>query len=597
MSDSNYISFILSLLLKKTHIPTEYHNQIAEVKRMLQSDSSGIIDSLLDYAISAATVNFYVETNNPAFNSLIEKWLFEIINADYKGQVPRGITALAQEYYKERWKSSSFPVLKIVDWKEVDKYLVPSKIFFVDGESIYSEKKTDTDKIKISDYNYFLGSDKTDKLGDTCIITKPYERWYTEYPTPYLIKRGIYLNWKIINNLKSKQIETLDQIIPYLMLVQKGTEALATTGTKKYTQKELEDVKTQLQDLMTELRDNYTDKKVPLRVSQFDEEIKHLIPDLKSLFATDIFTQAEKNLLAGLGFVDIAEAVSSTRRESVLNPKPFIAEIRSGVDGFKEILSELIWRINDKNVKLHPKYTALKFSITNSPIKGLSTDDFKGLVRSLYDRGLLSKETTVELIGEVEFDTEVRRRTIESKKGLDETLYPPIIVNSEEKGTDFPSEDPEEVTQENVPDDKKGLEKKNYNMATIEAAPYAELKDLSDRVKNSCEITVQRIWMKTFNSVYNSNTYKDLDINAKDVLAAKIAWSQIRKMAKKSGGKWTLKSKYTKASQEALQKEKTLKIVDNTLDTLIKTRQLEIKEKQSDLLDKLLDTGEENENI
>ena len=32
-------------------------------------------------------------------------------------------------------------------------------------------------------------------------------RWFDEYPRPYLVRRGIYKNWKIVNMIKNKEID------------------------------------------------------------------------------------------------------------------------------------------------------------------------------------------------------------------------------------------------------------------------------------------------------------------------------------------------------------------------------------------------------
>ena len=54
-----------------------------------------------------------------------------------------------------------------------------------------------------------------------------------------------------------------------------------------------------------------------------------------------------------------------------------------------------------------------EININTSPITEFLTDDAKTMLRSLYDRGLLSKQTTTELLGEVSYDIEVIRKEIE----------------------------------------------------------------------------------------------------------------------------------------------------------------------------------------
>ena len=318
-TDPNVLNLIISSLLKKIIVPTIYQERVKAVKTMLEDDMSGLVDSLTDFAVDSASVNFTVETDNEKVTQILKKWL-EKVNAGYNGQIPRGIDALAEEYFKERWKSSSFPILKITKWENIDGLSVPTKMFFVDGESVRAEDKEKDDTTKtLFSYNYYLGSGKNDPLDKGVIITKPYGRWFDKYPNPYLIKRGVYHNWKIIQSLKNKQTEILDQIIPYLFLVKKGSEALDLQD-KGYTQEDLKSVKNDLEKLVKTIRELQTGQTTPTRVTNWDEELKHLIPDLEVIFKRELFAVAEREILSGLGFIDVVEATSTSRRESVLNP-------------------------------------------------------------------------------------------------------------------------------------------------------------------------------------------------------------------------------------------------------------------------------------
>ena len=135
-----FMNSLFSLLLKKIIVPTNYHDRVECVKTMLEDDVSGLVDSLTDFSVQTASVNFGIETDSSELTKILKKWL-DNINSPYKGQIPRGIKPLAQEYFKERWKSSSFPVLKITKWDTINGISVPSKMFFVDGGSIHSEQR------------------------------------------------------------------------------------------------------------------------------------------------------------------------------------------------------------------------------------------------------------------------------------------------------------------------------------------------------------------------------------------------------------------------------------------------------------------------
>jgi len=541
-SSSLLMNTMLGLLLRKVVVPTEFHDQVSVVNSMLKSDTSGLVDSLTDFMVESAMVDWTIETENDALNSTLNKWL-ETINIGYAGKVPIGINALAKEYFTERWKSSSFPVLKLTEWSPIDKILLPTKAFFVDGGSIYADPvNKKEEKNKLINYKYYLGRDKEDSLDKSTIMTRPYGRWFDEYPPVFLIKRGIYKNWKIIEDLKDKQIEILEQVIPYLFLVKKGTEALATSQTKVYSDEELTTVKDRLQSLIETLEKSTADKKTPMRVTQFDEEITHLIPDLKSIFDPILTATTERAILSGLGFVDIAEAVSTSRRESILNPKAFIEEIRSGVNDFKkQILFQLIYQISEKNKSDHRKYLSdsANFYISHSAVKAFATDEFKTQVQRLWRAGRLSDQTAIELVAEVDFKTEVYRKKKETKEGLPLELYPPIVDNREDQGIDFPGEKPEDVDENGNPisEDKiDEVEKKEYDMSShLEGAPYQTIKDLPPSIKKVLSSELQSVFMRVFNNAYKQ--YKN------ETRSFRVAWSVIKKMATKNKkGVWIRKT-------------------------------------------------------
>ena len=70
------------------------------------------------------------------------------------------------------------------------------------------------------------------------------------------------------------------------------------------------------------------------------------------------------------------------------------------------------------------------------------------------------------------------------------------------------------------------LQEKDY-----EEAPYKNIKELPENIKNSLTKELQEIWMKVFNEALER--YKDEDI------ARKVAWNLIKKISKKNkNGKW-----------------------------------------------------------
>lgn len=586
--DSNlYINHIMSFLLKKIIVPSDFHSQTESVKEMQRDDLSGLVDTLTDFAVETATVDFHIESENENLTKILKEWLFSL-NKNYKGQIPMGIKALAKEYFKERWKYSSFAVLKIAKWENVGGIILPTQMYFADGGSIYSKDKNNSEEnLQLINYDYYLGHElkPSNKLSGRAILDKTNGRWFDEYPTPYLIKRGVYHNWKIVESLKNKETEILEQVIPYMMLVKKGTEKLATENIKIYSDEELKAVKEQFQKVLDEQKIPNSASKTNFRATNFDEMIEHIIPDLLKIFDSKLFQQAERNILAGLGFIDVVQGISDTRRESVLNPKVFIEEVKTGVEDFKQILTQLIFLIIEKN-KTHIKYVNSNFHISSSPIKGFMTDKFKERIRQLYDRGLLSIQTAVELIGEIEFKTEVYRREQEAKKGLEETMYPHITENKEDKGIDLPGD----ADDEDIPDDKKdSVEKKNFNNSKIEliTAPYSTTKDLPTRVKNNMDVDLQRTFVTVFNNAFKQ--YKN------DTRAFRVAWSVIRQIARKDkNGKWTKKRKRVNGKLQKIKLTQAMleRILDKeekeAIEDALKLQELKNATAKSELLNKLL---------
>jgi cation transport regulator ChaB len=476
---ANYMNLVLSLLLQKVIVPEEFHEQYAIVRTMLSNDTSGLVDSLTQFQVDNATVGLTIDTESNKLDEIInEKWLPNI-NSEFRGKgVEVGIKGLMKEYYKERWRGATFPVLKILRWEKIDGIYFPVSMAFTNGGSVYSEPKKNKE-VDLIGYNYYLGKETKEPIkGEAYFIYKPFVRWFDEYPTPYLIKRGIYKNWKLIDMLKNKEIELIDRIIPYMMLVLKGSENL-TLNNITYDAETLKDIKVKIQEMLNKVNqislteDNVASAKTPIRMANWDEEIKHLIPDLESMFKTELFAQAERNILAGLGFIDIVEAVSTSRRESVLNPKAFMRECNAGLEDFKLIVKDLLDLIKEKNEEAR-KYNAKKWIIASNSLPDFMTQDFKELIRLLSDRGLISNETAVSMCSDniIDYELERRRREKEIKRGDEYTMYPKIIQNQEEKGIDIQGEQsnsPEKIEkEEHTPESKKGTEAANWTQMMLE---------------------------------------------------------------------------------------------------------------------------------
>ena len=558
------LSHLIGLLMSRVVVPGDFHGRVACVKEMQQDDLSGLVDSLTDFAVDSATVDFNIETNNDTLNKALNDWL-DNLNIDLSGKVPTGIKALAKEYFKERWKGASFPILQISKW-EVDpktKLMLPSQLFFLDGGSVYAkDRNPESLTLGFDSYDYYLGREMKIKIDKNAIFSKSNGRWHDVYPNPFLIKRGVYHNWRLVQAIKRNEMDVLDQVIPYMLLIKKGTERLAIDKNVNYDSKKLKEVIAQMEDLMDKSKNFEVllnkRNKTPVRASQFDEEIQHLIPNLEALFKADLFEIAEKNILAGLGFIDVIASITTTQKDSTLNPKPFIQEITTGIEDFKGILKQVLYLIVQNNPD-SIKYNNVFLNVTSTPIKGFMTDKFKERMRQLWDRGIISSRTATEIVAELDFDIEVARREREAKEGIDYIMYPHVTNNIEGQGMDFSEPDTQDsgiqdpglealgqapgTTKENdIPDAQSDpIEKKNFNKASLNfvnklqeemqliGSPYDSVKDLPksvhDKLKN---IADKRKWLKVFNNAYNYYNGKLANPKKAEAIAYATAWSQFK---------------------------------------------------------------------
>lgn len=542
-------------------VPEKYRDKVIAVKDMLKSDTSGIVNSLLDFAITSAMVNYSVETDNPNLTELFNDWLLNI-NAELRGYIPTGIKSLSKEYFRERWKGSSFLLLRSI-WEKKDGFILPTKLWFVNGEDIVIDDKN-LDSAILGNEKYLLQLNKnTQKVlpfskDEKIFIQKPYESWGTTYPTPFLIRRGVYKNLKMLDAMATKSEYVITKAMEYLLLLKKGSETLAQANNPDYTYSsdELRQIKDQLEKVVSEKK--YTSG-TPTYASQFDTDIQHLIPEYEKALKQELFSPMERRLLAGLGLIDVLQGVSSTRRESTLNPRPFIAEVESGISDFKMILNDILMTIVDLNKSAHPKHAGSIQKIHNTPISQFITDDIRNHFRSMYDKGVISKQTYIEVVGDCDLLVEFNRRKVENDKEIADVFYPPIVTNQEQY-TNVDNMSPIDKNGNKIPDDKKGIEKKNYK---------ASLETISNEVR-SLPLSAQKLWIQVFNSNVDSE-----GLNISD----KIAWGVIKKLFKRENSNWILKNKVKSSSGMFELSADLLENSSTALDIELKKMQIEIAKK------------------
>lgn len=473
---SYHIRWLLDMLeyfQKDTiQIPPIYRDQVIETKALLRNDVSGLTNTMLDFAMGVAVdVNYKIETNNNNLDIILNNWLNDI-NSSLIGKIPTGLDALAKEYFRERWKGSSFLLLRTF-WENIDGYYIPTKLYFVDGEDIKVENTSET--VTIGDEKYGLRIEKNkyrsipSKKNEVIFVQKPYCAWGTDYPTPFLILRGLFKNMKFLELLETKGEMVVGKALEYLLTLKKGTERLAVENVAVYDKNDLDTVKEDFQKI---INDRKTNAGTPAYISNFDTEIGHLIPDYDKALRAELYAPIEKRILSGLGLVDIVQGAASTRRESTLNPKPFISEIQSGVNDFKALIKDVLTTVIEENKKTHKKYfTNSKLTeIRTSPLKIFLSDDGKALLRSIYDRGGLSKQTFVELVGDVDYTVEVERRKNEKRQGHVITMYPPVTMNQEANRA--PEEDDTLGPGKPPTSNKNGPEARNFRALEEAHCPY-----------------------------------------------------------------------------------------------------------------------------
>lgn len=521
-------------------IPKTYHEQCGAVKNMLSNDVTGTITTVTDYAINSASETIYaIESNNETIEKLLNIWLTKI-NLMVDG-IPTGIHELTKEFYKELWQGSSLCLLRVSSWKNITvdgaTISVPTVLWFVNGSSVY---------VKRDDKNFKLGSDKffldehfknevPANKNENIVISKQKARWFDKYPTPYLVRNGVLKNYLGIQAIQDKSDEVITKILPYLFIINKGTERMFLDGKVDYKDSDLttlvDNFKTALETYKAET--NAT----PVNAIPFDQKYEHLIPDLKNILSEELYRQGYRALLCGLGFIDVLQGVSSTRKESVLNPKPFIAEVNSGVDGFKTVLLEIINIIIAKNKADHKKLFSEnnELKITNSPLK-INVETIIDSIRSGFVYGVVSYETYQEVLG-LDPTKELQRIKKEWAEGMREIYYPRIIQNQEEKGID---------TEKVTPTTKKQLEKQvekekkptTMKKAELEddliEAPYENLGDLPKAVQKMPK-KAQQIWKSTFNQVLKDNP-------GDEAMAFKISWA--------AANKWLIENNYKKVEDK-----------------------------------------------
>lgn len=491
----------LHSLRSKISVDGSFSGQMNQINALLDNDRTGYVNTISDFMIHTATTNMKIETKNDGFNEILNQWQSKLLNKNVGIDIPAGLRSLSTQYFKERWKSS-FIVLNIV-WDSFDfegqSWELPSRMYLSAGASVTVSGEISSLNGKI----YEIGK-KTLKNSKTTsvLIRKPYNSWYEDYPTPYLVRRGVLFNSMLKQAIITKQSDVIEVIIPYLLNIQAGSDFLARQNMLPDA-KEFKDLKKQFVDASRKQRDN-DDFGEMISTLSYDVNVEHFMPDLKKIFDAGIVQSVDKDILAGMGMIEL-QGFASNRQETMLNPKVMVEEIKDAVLDWSQLLEEVMQQMIDRNSKDHRNLTKQPIRVVPGIIKAFITDDMRSMLRSMYDRGIISKRTGGDIIADIDFEVEVDRRDAETGQDLDKRMKPPIIQNLEQY------DEPNNLENE---DKKPGTpEADNFNNAIVQAwveskklkkeekkiVSYKTIDDLPEDIKSSLTIPEQIKYIKDLN--------------------------------------------------------------------------------------------------
>jgi len=441
-------------------VPKDFLGRHAKIYDLLDNDYTGIVSTVIDFMVATGSVNFNFITKNDNLSKTLQDWADNKLNANISKDIPRGLKALTTQYLRERYKSS-FIVLNII-WEKIGDLTLPGKMWFSDGGSVSVQSDSDT----LDGKQYFLGDSQLPMVSTnkrTVLIRKPFSCWYDDYPTPYLVKRGVLYNAMLKKALISKQADVIEELIPYMLMLRAGDANLVLKGAMGDYENQLSNIKTSLRKSKQE-KINNPEGDMILK-GRYDLQLEHLIPDLTKLFNSSIIQPINYDLLAGLGLIEL-QGFSSNRQEAILNPKVLVEEIQSGVMDCKALYEEVLNLIIEKNSTLHPKQMGEDMRIVPGIVKAFLTENMRRLIKDYTNTGELAIEDSFEALP-LGFDFQVSktRRTNEARNGDEDLFFPRVILNQDSNTlsdvaprTPTPNEIPQKPKKDKI---NKKLKKNN----------------------------------------------------------------------------------------------------------------------------------------
>ena len=522
------ISKLLNGSLSQIQVPKDYAARQAKINELLDNDYTGIVKTVYEFMVQCASVDMSFVSDNANLTQTLNEWSTYKLNSTIGFDIPRSLKNLTVQYMRERWKSS-FIVLNIT-WEKFNGLNLPKNMWFSDGGVVL----VGGDENILNGKKYYLGTDKNEiKSSDkqTVLIRKPFNSWYEGYPTQYFVSKGVLYNSMLKKMLITKQAAVVEEMIPYILALRAGDATLLAKNMMGDIEKQLGDVKDSLKQARRNKKYQHDSGDMILK-GRYDLNIEHLMPDLTKLFNESIIRPVNYDLLAGLGLIEL-QGFSSSRQETMLNPKVLIEEITNGVIDVKQLYEEVFAIIIEKNKELHPKHMGEEIRVVPGIIKAFLTDDMRKMIKSHVDTGILSIEDAFEALPQgYDFEVSRNRRQHEADNGDDELFFPRVILN-QDSNTEPDVPGGRTPTPQEVPQKKKKIVKKVKGSSEYVQAPYDNVSQLPNAVKDHLPKAAQNVFMRVVNEA--------LKEGKSDADAFKLAWGVVKKSFKKVGDKWVKK--------------------------------------------------------
>jgi cation transport regulator len=529
--DSNmYFKQIMSRLFNggnRIKVPKDFPGQTQRINELLENDYTGIVSTIVEFMVTTGSVPMNFVTDNEKLTKTLQDWSIHKLNADIHLDIPKGLKALTAQYLRERYRSS-FIILNIL-WEKIGGLILPSKMWFLDGSAVIVDGSDDS----LNGKKYFLGDDETPIKStekQTIIIRKPFNSWYDDYPTPYLVKKGVLYNAMLKRALISKQSDVIEELIPYILMMRAGDANLMLKGAMGDIQKQLSDVKDSLKEAKRNKKYQHDSGDMIMK-ARYDVSLEHLIPDLTKLFNSSIIQPINYDLLAGLGLIEL-QGFSSSRQETILNPKMMVEEILRGINDFKALMEEVTDLIIEKNAELHPKHMGQDIRIVPGVAKAFLTDNMTKLIKDYTNTGIVSIEDAFEGLPQgFDFAVSKKRRQQEADNGDEDLFFPRVILNQDSNTTSdtaprtpTPNEIPKKPTKKVVKAEEEYIE-----------APYSNNSELPSSVKDALPDHAQTIFRSAWMSAFKDGKSEEV--------CFKIAWAAVKAAGykKNKDGKWVKK--------------------------------------------------------